>query len=262
MYTSSMHGNREIPGAAGEVPSSVRSEKAEGRNPDMHAPGKSDEDIVSMKRTNKGAQPETPGQPPAETVEKRSSAKGNSGQAAVTRTQRREAAWTGLARIREAARRDSKQRFTSLLHHIDVELLREAFEALKRDAAPGVDDVTWQEYSEGLEARLIALHDRVHSERYRAKPSRRIWRDKSDGGQRPLGIAAVEDKIIQQALVWVLQAIYEEDFAGFSYGFRPGRSQHNALDGIYVAITQRKVSWVLDADFRSFLDRSSQCTPF
>jgi len=135
-----------------------------------------------------------------------------------------------------------------------VGLLCEAFDALRRDAAPGVDGVTWQAYSEGRDERLVDLHDRVHSGRYRARPSRRTWISKSEGRQRPLGIPALEDKIVQQALVWVLQAIYEEDFVGFSYGFRPGRSQHNALDAITVAISQRKVNWVLDADIRSFFD--------
>lgn len=192
-------------------------------------------------------------------MEKRHPAKGNPGQPAVTCTQRQEATSSGLARIREAARRDSQQRFTNLLHHLNVGLLREAFEAQKRGAAPGVDGVTWQEYSERREERLIDLHDRVHSGRYQAQPSKRAWIAKPDGRRRPLGIPALEDKIVQQALVWILEAIYEADFAGFSYGFRPGRSPHNALDAISVAITQRKVSWVLDADIRSFLDASSQC---
>ena len=208
-----------------------------------------------MKRTNKGAQPVRVGQPPAESVEKRHPTEGNSGQATVTCTQRQKPASSALARVREAARRDSKQRFTSLLHHVNEELLRAAFDALRRAAAPGVDGVTWEQYDgEGLVERLADLHDRVQSGRYRAKPSKRVWMPKSDGQQRPLGIAALEDKIVQQALGWVLQEIYEEDFLGFSYGSRPGRSQHNALDAIYVAIKCRKVNWVLDADIRSFFD--------
>ncbi len=195
------------------------------------------------------------GQPPAESVEKRHPTKGNPGQATVTCTQRQKSASSALARVREAARRDSKQRFTSLLHHVNVGLLREAFDALKRDAAPGVDGVTWEQYDgEGLVERLADLHERVQSGRYRAKPSKRAWISKSDGRQRPLGMAALEDKIVQQALCWILQAIYEEVFYDFSYGFRPGRSQHNALDAIYMAIKCRKVSWVLDADVRSFFD--------
>jgi len=142
-----------------------------------------------------------------------------------------------------------------LLHHIDVELLRKAYGSLRRAAAAGVDGVTWQEYGERLEERLVDLHARIHKGSYRARPSKRVWIPKSDGSRRPLGLASLEDKVVQQALVWVLQEIYEVDFQGFSYGFRPGRSPHHALDALYVAITQRKVSWVLDADIRSFYDR-------
>ena len=160
----------------------------------------------------------------------------------------------GLDRIREAAVRDRSLRFTSLMHHLTAELLREAYDALRRNAAAGVDDVTWQEYGEEVESRIRDLHDRVQSGRYRAKPSKRVWLPKPDGRQRPIGIAALEDKIVQQGVVWVLNQIYEKDFYGFSYGFRPGRSPHNALDAIWVGITQRKVSWVLDADIKSFFD--------
>jgi len=160
----------------------------------------------------------------------------------------------GLDRIREAATRDGNLRFTNLMHHLTAELLREAYEALKRSAAAGVDDVTWQEYGEGLEGRITDLHDRVQSGRYRAKPSKRVWLPKPDGRQRPIGIAALEDKIVQQGTVWVLNQIYEKDFHGFSYGFRPERSPHKALDAIWVGITQRKVNWVLDADIKRFFD--------
>ncbi len=160
----------------------------------------------------------------------------------------------GLNRIREAAARDRNLRFTTLMHHITEELLREAYYALKRNVAAGVDDVTWQEYGEGLETRITGLHDRVQSGRFRAKPSKRAWIPKPDGRQRPIGIAALEDKIVQQAVVEVLNQVYEVDFLGFSYGFRPERSQHNALDAIWVGIMQRKVSWVLDADIKSFFD--------
>ena len=160
----------------------------------------------------------------------------------------------GLDRIREAAARDRNLRFTSLMHHITEELLRDAYGALKRDAASGVDDVTWHEYGEGLENRITDLYDRVQSGGFRAKPSKRVWIPKPDGRQRPIGIAALEDKIVQQAAVRVLNHIYEKDFLGFSYGFRMERSQHNALDAIWVGITQRKVSWVLDADIKSFFD--------
>jgi group II intron reverse transcriptase/maturase len=140
------------------------------------------------------------------------------------------------------------------MHHLTAERLREAYYALKRNAAAGVDDVTWQEYGEGLESRIMDLHDRVQSGRYRAKPSKRVWLPKPDGRHRPIGIAALEDKIVQQGAVWVLNQIYEKDFHGFSYGFRPERSPHNALDAIWVGITQRKVNWVLDADIERFFD--------
>ncbi len=160
----------------------------------------------------------------------------------------------GLDRIREAAGKDKSLRFTSLMHHITKDLLRDSFESLNRGAAPGVDDVTWQEYGEQLEERLPDLHERVHGGRYKAMPSKRIWIPKPDGRQRPIGIAVLEDKIVQQAVVKVLNQIYEEDFIGFSYGFRPKRSQHNALDAILVGITRRKVSWVLDADVSGFFD--------
>jgi len=179
---------------------------------------------------------------------------GNPQEPTATRTQSRTHASNGLERIRQAAKRDSSTRFTALLHHITVDRLRDSYRALKRDAAAGVDEVTWEQYGVGLEARLRDLHDRVHRGRYRAKPSKRIYLPKPDGRQRPIGIAALEDKIVQQAASRVLGAIWEEDFANFSYGFRPGRSQHNALDALWVAITQRKVNWVLDADIRSFFD--------
>lgn len=160
----------------------------------------------------------------------------------------------GLDRIREAAVRDKKLRFTNLMHHITEEMLRDAYFALKRNAAAGVDDMTWHEYGEHLENRITDLHGRVQSGRYRAKPSKRIWIPKPDGRQRPIGIAVLEDKILEQAVVWVFNQIYEQDFLGFSYGFRPERRQHNALDAIWVGIKQRKVKWVLDADIKSFFD--------
>jgi RNA-directed DNA polymerase len=207
-----------------------------------------------MKRTNKGAQPQQYGQPPAESVEKRTVAEGNPEQATACGTQGRKGASSALDRVREAARRDARQRFTNLLHHLKVELLRQAYGALKRDAAAGVDEVAWKEYGEGLEERLIDLQDRIQGGPYRAKPSKRYWIPKLDGKQRPIGIASLEDKIVQKALVLVLQQIYEEDFLSFSYGFHPERSQHNALDALYVAITRRKVNWVLDADIRGFFD--------
>jgi len=163
----------------------------------------------------------------------------------------------GLERVREAAKEDAGLRFTNLLHHVTEELLGKAYEALNPQASPGVDGMTWAEYGKGLRSRLEDLHERVHRGSYRAQPSRRTYIPKADGRMRPLGIAALEDKIVQQAVVWVLEAIYEEDFLGFSYGFRPGRSQHNALDAVWVAIMQRKVNWVLDADVRGFFDSVS-----
>jgi group II intron reverse transcriptase/maturase len=164
---------------------------------------------------------------------------------------------SGLDRVRQAAKTAKETRFTALLHHLNVALLRWAYSQLKRDAAVGVDDVTWAEYGHGLEARLTDLHGRVHRGAYRAQPSRRHYIPKPDGRQRPLGIAALEDKIVQRALVEILNAIYEEDFLGFSYGFRPGRGQHDALDALVVAIETRKVTWILDADIRSFFDTVS-----
>ena len=181
-------------------------------------------------------------------------AKGNPGQATVSGTQGPEAALRALDRVREAARRDAGQQFTTLLPHVTTALLGHAYESLRHDAAAGVDAVTWSAYGEGLEERLIDLQDRLHAGRYRARPSKRVWIPKPDGRQRPIGIASLEDKIVQKALVLVLQQIYEEDFLGCSYGFRPGRSQHQALDALYVAISKRKVSWVLDADIHGFFD--------
>ena len=172
----------------------------------------------------------------------------------VTCTQRQGETLSGLDRIREAARKDKSLRFTSLMHHITVDLLRDSYYALKRNAAPGVDDITWVQYGEQMETSLPNLHERVQNGRYRAKPSKRIRIPKPDGRQRPVGIAALEDKIVQQAAVQVLNQIYEETFLGFSYGFRPGRHQHNALDAIWVGIMRRKVSWVLDVDIKGFFD--------
>jgi group II intron reverse transcriptase/maturase len=164
----------------------------------------------------------------------------------------------GLERVRNAARQRKKEKFTALLHHVTIDLLRDAFLALRRRAAPGVDGVTWQDYEANLEGNLEELHARVHSGSYRALPVRRRFIPKPDGKQRPLGIAALEDKILQRAVVTVLNAIYEEDFLGFSYGFRPGRSQHNALDALAVAIGKTPVNWILDADIQSFFDKIDQ----
>jgi RNA-directed DNA polymerase len=159
---------------------------------------------------------------------------------------------SGLERVREAAKRDSQIRLTSLFHHMTVELLRESYRKLNPKAAPGVDEMSWSQYGEGLESRIFDLHERLHKGSYRAKPSKRIYIPKDNGKQRPIGIAALEDKIVQNAVVQLLTQIYEEEFLGFSYGFRPGRSVHNALDAIWVGITKRKVNWILDADIRNF----------
>jgi RNA-directed DNA polymerase len=175
-------------------------------------------------------------------------------------TQSGERVTQGLRGVRERARSNKEERFTALLHHVTIELLRESFYALKRKAAPGVDGVTWKEYAHGLEDRLKDLHSRVHRGAYQAQPSRRQWIPKANGKKRPLGIAALEDKIVQQAVVTVLNEIYEEDFRGFSYGFRPERGQHMALDALYVAIKRKKVNWILDLDLKSFFDTISKET--
>jgi len=172
-------------------------------------------------------------------------------------TQSGEKVSQGLQGVRERARKSKQERFTALLHHVTPTLLRESFYGLKRKAAPGVDGMTWKEYETGLEDRLTDLHGRVHRGAYRAMPSKRQWILKDNGQQRPLGIAALEDKIVQQAVMTVLNAIYEEDFRGFSYGFRPGRGQHMALDALYVAIKRKRVNWILDLDLKSFFDNIS-----
>ncbi len=214
----------------------------------MHDAEKSDLAIVAVKRVNKAERSV------AEPVERRAWAEENAVQGGMPRTPSREGMSHGLDRVRTAARLDKKVRFTALLHHMDVDLLREAYFLLKRDAASGVDGVTWRDYGEGLEPRLEDLHGRLHRGGYRARPSRRKFIPKPDGRTRPLGIAALEDKIVQRALVEVLNAIYEEDFLGFSYGFRPGRGQHDALDALAVGIERTAMNWILDADIRAFFD--------
>src|SRR5216684_1752674 len=171
------------------------------------------------------------------------------------RTPRRGSGHSGLERVREAAKKDKKLKFTALLHHVSIDLLRDSYDSLKKKAAPGVDGVTWEEYGRDLEARLSDLHGRIHRGAYRARPSRRTWISKSDGRQRPLGIAALEDKVVQSAVGTVLNQIWEEDFLGFSYGFRPGRGQQDALDALWVGIVRKKVNWILDLDIRSFFDK-------
>jgi RNA-directed DNA polymerase len=190
----------------------------------------------------------------AESAEGRPLIKENACQPNTYPTQSGKGVSQGLAGVRKAARENKGMKFTALLHHLTVELLRESFYSLKRKAAPGVDGVTWQEYEPGLEERLVDLHSRVHRGAFRATPSRRVYIEKEDGRQRPLGVAALEDKIVQQAVVTILNQIYEEDFLGFSYGFRPGRSQHQALDALSYALLKKKVNYVLDADIRGFFD--------
>jgi len=218
----------------------------------MHGREKSDPAIVAVKPTNKA------GQPDAELVEPRAGTKGKAGQQSTRRAQNRESVSQALDRIRQAARHRKKERFTALFHHISLDLLRMAFLDLKRNAAPGVDGLTWQDYEADLDRNLTDLHDRVHRGAYRALPSRRRYIPKADGRQRPLAIAALEDKIVQRATVTVLNAIYEEDFLGFSYGFRPRRSQHDVLDALVVGISSTKVNYILDADIAGFFDAVSQ----
>jgi len=217
----------------------------------MHGGGESYSAIVPAKPPNEGQGG------PQEAVEGRALTKENRVQADPCRTPGRVSGPSGLSRVREAARKDGKLRFTALLHHVTEDKLRTSYYSLKKQAAPGVDGVTWEEYGSELEVRIRDLQDRIHRGAYRARPSRRVWIPKADGRQRPLGIAALEDKIVQHAIGTVLHQIWEEDFLGFSYGFRPGRSQHDALDALQVAITRKKVNWIVDLDIRSFFDKIS-----
>jgi group II intron reverse transcriptase/maturase len=214
----------------------------------MHAREKSDHAIVARKPAN-DVEPST-----VESVEPRAGAKGNASQQSTGRAQSRETVSQALERIRKAARERKEEKLTALLHHISPELLAEAFDELKEDAAAGVDGLTWKTYEADLERKLEDLHARVHRGAYRALPSRRVYIPKPDGGQRPLAIAALEDKIVQRATAAVLNAIYEEDFLGFSYGFRPGRGAHDAMDALCTGIISKKVNFILDADIRSFFD--------
>src|SRR3954454_14253430 len=249
--TPSMHGNstrenRETPSVPAVEEAAGRLEKAMSHESNMHGGGESDGCVVPTKYPNND------GQPPAEGVEGRRPTKENAGQATAPRTQSRISESSGLLGVRKAARKDKRTRFTALLHHVTVNLLRDSYYTLKRDAAPGVDGMTWQEYETSLDEKLADLHSRIHRGTYQAQPSKRAYIPKADGRQRPLGIAALEDKVVQQAVVMVLNQIYEEDFLGFSYGFRPGRSQHDALDALWVGIMRKKVNWILDADVRGF----------
>ena len=217
----------------------------------MNVLEESDCAIVPMKLTNRE------GKTSAEPAEGRAQTKENDAQPHTHPTQRGTRVSQGLSGVRQKARGNKQEQFTALLHHLTIDLLRESYYALRRSAAPGVDGVSWQQYEEGLETRLADLHGRVHRGAYRAQASRRVYIPKADGRQRPLGIASLEDKIVQQAVVSILNQIYEVDFRGFSYGFRPGRSPHQALDALNVGIQRKRVNWILDADIRGFFDHLS-----
>src|SRR6202049_820671 len=227
----------------------------------MHGHEKSDPAIVARKPANKAGQPlrsDLTEPTAAEPVERRAGTKGNADQQTMPWARSQTSMPHALERIRKVARERKKEKFISLFHHISIDLLDDAFYELKVDAAPGVDRLTWKDYEADLERNLEDLHNRVRRGAYRARPSRRVYIPKPDGRQRPLAVAALEDKIVQRAVVALLNVIYEEDFLGFSYGFRPGRSTHDALDALCVGIQRRKVSYILDADIRSFFDEISQ----
>jgi RNA-directed DNA polymerase len=218
----------------------------------MNERGKSDRPVVPEKPPN------NPGQPGAEGVEERGLPKGNAARQTRPGRSAGQSVSSGLDRVRQRARHDRDARFTALLHHVSVDRLRQAYRAIRPEAAPGVDGVSWREYGQDLEANLQDLHARVQRGAYRASPARRVYIPKPDGRRRPLGVATLEDKILQRALVEVLNAVYEQDFLGFSYGFRPGRSAHDALDALFVAITRTRVNYVLDADIRDFFGQLDQ----
>src|SRR5437762_2217166 len=221
----------------------------------MNGRRKSDRPVVVTKPANKDGAASNTNAPLAERVERRGLAKGKPPRQNTNRALDRANVQSALGRIRQAAVKDKKVRFTSLMHHIyNLSTLREAYYGLKRDAAPGVDGETWRQYGENLESNLTDLAGRLRRGAYRAKPVRRVFITKEDGRQRPLGVTALEDKLVQRATVAVLNGIYETDFLGFSYGYRPGRSQHQALDTLYTGLLTRKVNWVLDLDIRGFFD--------
>jgi RNA-directed DNA polymerase len=244
-----MHENRET--SVVPADSAGRTAKAQSHKAGMHAREESDRGVVPMNQPNKGVQA------PAEVGEGRPRPKENTGQSHTPPAQNGQRVSQGLIGVRRAARERKQERFTTLLHHLNVDLLRGSYYALQRKAAPGVDGMTWREYADGLEDRLTDLHSRIHRGAYRAQPSRRVYIPKADGKQRPLGIASLEDKIVQQAVVTILNQIYEVDFRGFSYGFRPGRDPHQALDALNVGISRRRVNWILDADIKGFFDHVS-----
>ena len=243
------------PGRSSYCPAVVqgREGKVATPKPEMYGMKKSDVGIVAMKTANKGDDA------PAEQRERRPAREGKSGDSNMHRAQKWASVSQGIERLREFVKRNPEKRLTTLLHHVNVASLEAAFYVLKRRAAPGVDGVTWEEYYEGLEDRLADLHRRVHTGAYRATPSKRVEIPKPDGGTRPLGIAALEDKIVQTAVVeCILAPIFESEFKDFSYGFRPKRSAHNALDALAYVIERRKVSYIVDADIRKFFDMVDQ----
>jgi RNA-directed DNA polymerase len=227
--------------------------KALASKPMMHGHDQSDSPVRAKKSANNAERSA------AESMEQRGVPKGKTVEPATRRAQNRESVSPGLDRLRQFVRNNRKARDTTLLHHVDVALLRWSYLSLKRNAAAGVDGRTWQAYGENLEERLVDLHARVHRGAYRALPSRRRMIPKPDGRERPLGIASIEDKIVQRAMVEVLNVIYEKEFVGFSYGFRPGRSQHDALDALWVGISNTRVNWIVDADISRFLDPCIHC---
>src|SRR5437016_4064587 len=243
-----MHENRETSEMLAARERCRTAGEGHGHTTRVHVSEESDSGILPMNHSNKD------GKPLAESEEGRPLIKENTRQPNTYPTQSEKRVSQGLAGVRKTARENKEMKFTALLHHLTVDLLRESFYALKRKAAPGVDGITWQEYETGLEDRLVDLHGRVHRGAYQARPSRRVYIEKEDGRKRPLGVAAVEDKTVQQAVVTILNQIYEEDFLGFSYGFRPGRNQHQALDALSYALLRMKVNYVLDADIRGFFD--------
>jgi RNA-directed DNA polymerase len=250
------HGSRETPVTSASPMEADRSEKARCLKSDAQVTGESHSSIVPVKPANNDGVP-----PPAELVEGRELTEENTEQSLLARIQCRNRNGSpfrprsrGLPGVRQAAQKDRRQKFTNLLHHLTPELLRVSFFELKKQAAPGVDGETWNDYAVDYERRIDDLHGRIHRGAYRAKPSKRTFIPKADGKLRPLGIAALEDKIVQQAARTVLECIYEQDFLGFSYGFRPGRSQHQAPDALYVGIIKRKVNWIIDTEIRGFFD--------
>jgi len=250
-----MHENRETSSLAARQRSSPAGE-GDSRETGMNGGEESDGVVVPVKSSNKATEQQAGA---AERVEGRTPTEENTNQERTPPAQDGRGVSQGLAGVRKVARERKRERFTTLLHHVTIDLLRQSYLHLQKKAAPGVDGVTWRQYEEGLEGRLADLKDRIHRGAYRAQASRRIYIPKADGRQRPIGIAALEDKIVQQAVVTILNQIYEVDFRGFSYGFRPGRGPHQALDALSAGLYRKRVNWILDADISGFLDRVPYC---